>query len=76
MERTEHFPYNYDTFTDPFIHLLGSSLIKWMISIINGKGKIKQDFEVRLGEAMLLPRQRGSPRRIRQSEIQALGSPG
>ena len=38
---------------DPFIHLLGSSLIQWMISRINEREKTKQDLQVRLGEAML-----------------------
>ena len=38
---------------DPFIHLLGSSLIQWMIARINGRDKIKQDLPIRLGKAML-----------------------
>ena len=37
----------------PFIHLLGSSLIQWMIVRINGREKPKHDLQVRLGEAML-----------------------
>ena len=37
---------------NPFIHLLGSSLIQWMIVIINGRNEPKQDLQVRLGEAM------------------------
>ena len=38
---------------NPFIHLLGSSFIKWMIVIINEREEPKQDLQVRLGEAML-----------------------
>ena len=36
-----------------FIHLLGSSLILWMIVRINGGEEQKHDLQVRLGEAML-----------------------
>ena len=56
---TNHFPYNYYTGTNPFIHLIGSSLIKWMIVRINGREEPKQDLkvclggEVCLGEALL-----------------------
>ena len=38
---------------NPFIHLLGSSLIQWMIARINERDKTKQDLPVRLGEVML-----------------------
>ena len=38
---------------DPFIHLLGSSLIQWMIVRINIREEPKQDLQVHLGEAML-----------------------
>ena len=38
---------------NPFIHLLGCSLIQWMIARINGREEPKQDLQVRLGEAML-----------------------
>ena len=38
---------------NPFIHLLGSSLIQWMIVRINRKEEPKQDLQVRLSEAML-----------------------
>ena len=51
---TEHFLYNYYICTDPFIHLFRSSLIKWMIVRINGRGKQKMDLQVRLrGEVCL-----------------------
>ena len=49
----EHFSYNFYTCTNPFIHLLGSLLIQWMIVRINGREKPKQDLQVHLGEAML-----------------------
>ena len=35
------------------VHLLGSSLIQWMLVRINGKEEPKQDLQVRLGEALL-----------------------
>ena len=38
---------------NPFIHLLGSSLIQWMIVKINGREELKHDLHVCLGEAML-----------------------
>ena len=38
---------------NPFIHLLGSSLIQWMIVRINGREESKQDLQACLGEAML-----------------------
>ena len=47
------FYYNYYPCIDPFIHLLGSSLIQWTIVRINGREKSKQDLLARLGEAML-----------------------
>ena len=47
----EHFSYNFYTCTNPFIHLLGSSLIQWMIVRLNGIKEPKQDLQVRLGEA-------------------------
>ena len=37
---------------NPFIHLLGSSLVQWMIVRINGE-EPKHDLQVHLGEAML-----------------------
>ena len=40
---------------NPFIHLLGSSLIQWMIARINGR-------ENKIG-TVAWPRRRGSPRR-------------
>ena len=50
---TKHFSYNFYTCRNPFIHLLGSSLIQWMIVRINGREEPKQDSQVHLGEAML-----------------------
>ena len=50
---TKHFSYNFYTCTNPFIHLLGSSLIQWMIVRINGREEPKKDSQVHLGEAML-----------------------
>ena len=50
---TEHFSYNFCTCTNPFIHLLGSLLIQWMIVRINGRDEPKHDLQVRLSEAML-----------------------
>ena len=44
MKRIEHFSYKFYTCTNPFIHLLGSSLIQWMIVRINGREEPKQDF--------------------------------
>ena len=38
---TEHFSYKFYTCTNPFIHLLGSSLIQWTIIRLNGKGEPK-----------------------------------
>ena len=38
---------------NPFIHLLGSSLIQWIIVRINERDEPKQDLQVRLGEEML-----------------------
>ena len=38
---------------NPFIHLLGSSLIQWIITRINGREEPKQDLQLRLGEGML-----------------------
>ena len=49
----KHFSYNFYTCTNPFIHLIGSSLIQWMIVRINRREEPKQDLQVRLGEAML-----------------------
>ena len=37
----------------PFIHLLGSSLVQWMMVRFSGKEKPKHDLQVRLGEASL-----------------------
>ena len=34
---TEYFSYNFYTCTNPFIHLLGSSLIQWIIVRTNGR---------------------------------------
>ena len=45
--------YNFYTCTDPFIHLLGSSLIQCKIVRIIGREEPKQDLQVRLGEALL-----------------------
>ena len=50
---TKHFSYNFSTCTNPFIHLLGSSSIQWIIVRINEREEPKQNFQVRLGEAML-----------------------
>ena len=47
------FSYNFYTCMYPFIHLLGSSLIQWIIVRINGREEPKHDLQVRLGEAML-----------------------
>ena len=41
---------------NPFIHLLGSSLIQWIIFRINEIEEPKRDLEVRLGEAVRLGR--------------------
>ena len=43
----------YYTCTNPFIHLLESSLIKWLIVRINGREEPKHDLQVRLGKVML-----------------------
>ena len=53
--RSEHniFHIIFYTSTNPFIHLLGSSLIQWMIVRINGREEPKQDLQVRLDEIML-----------------------
>ena len=47
------FSYNLYTCKNPFIHLLGSSLVQWMISRINGREEPKHDLQVCLGEALL-----------------------
>ena len=60
---------------DPFIHLLGSSLIQWMISRINGREKTKHNLQVRLGMRGSPRKSIAMPRRIRKSDIQASGSP-
>ena len=49
----EYFSYNCYTCMNPFIHLLGSSLIQWIIVRINGIDELKQSLQVRLGEASL-----------------------
>ena len=38
---------------DPFIHLLRSSLIQWMIARFNEREKTKQDLSISLGESIL-----------------------
>ena len=38
---------------NPFIHLLRSSLIQWMIVRSNGREEPKHDLQVHLGKAML-----------------------
>ena len=50
---TEHFSYNLYTCKIPFIHLLGSSLVQWVMVRINIKEETKPDLQVRLGEASL-----------------------
>ena len=50
---TKHFSYNFYTCTNPFIHVLGSLLIQWMLVRINGRDEPKHDLQVRIGEAML-----------------------
>ena len=50
---TKHFSYNFYTCTNPFIHLLGSSLVQWKIVKLSGREEPKQDLQVRLGEASL-----------------------
>ena len=47
------FSYDFYSCTNPFIQLLGSSLIQWMIVSINERDEPKQVLQVRLGEAML-----------------------
>ena len=61
---------------NPFIHLLGSSLIQWMLVRINGRDEPKQNLQVRLGEAIL--RLGGAllcQGRLESVEIMASGSP-
>ena len=50
---TKYFSYNFYTCTNPFIHLLGSSLIQWIIVRLNGREELKQSVQVRLGESSL-----------------------
>ena len=52
-KHTEHFSYNFYTGTNPFIHLLGSSLIQWMIIRINGREEPKQDLQVHHGHTII-----------------------
>ena len=40
------FSYNFYTCTNPFIHLLRSSLIQWIIVIINGREEPKQNLHL------------------------------
>ena len=68
-EASRYRTFNFYTCTNPFIHLLGSSLIQWMIVRINGRDELKQDLQVHLGEAMLCL---GA---LEREEIQASGSP-
>ena len=49
----KYFSYNYYTCTNPFIHLLGSLVIQWMIVRINRREEPKHDLHIRLGEEML-----------------------
>ena len=67
----EYFSYNFYTCTNPFIHLLGSSLIQWIIVTINGREELKHNLQVRLGEALLRLRL-GEPE---SSKNLTLGSP-
>ena len=48
---TEHFSYNLYTCKNPFIHLLGSSLIQWMMVRFSGREEQKHDLQVCLGGA-------------------------
>ena len=67
---TKHFSYNYYICTDPFINLLGSLLIQWMIARINGREKTKQDLQVRLGEEVCL----GGEVRLDETQLRLGGS--
>ena len=49
----EHFSYNLYTCKNPFIHLLGSSLVQWIMVRFRGKEEPKHDLQVHLGEASL-----------------------
>ena len=49
----EHFSYNLYTCKNPFIHLLGSSLVQWMMVGFNISEEPKHDLRVRLGEGTL-----------------------
>ena len=46
---TKHFSSNFYTCTNPFIHLLRSSLIQWMIVRLNRREELKQSLQVHLG---------------------------
>ena len=48
---TKHFSYNLYTCKNPFIHLLGSSLVQWMMFRFSGRDEPKHDLQVRLGKA-------------------------
>ena len=50
---TKHFSYHLYTCENPFIHLLGSSLVQWMMVRFSGREEPKHDLQVRLGEASL-----------------------
>ena len=66
--RGEAISYNFYICMNPFIHLLGSSLIQWMIVRINGIEKPKQDSQVRLDGALLSAMPRLSAATPRQSK--------
>ena len=50
--KAKHFSYNFYTCTEYFIHLLGSSLIQWMVSKINKRQEQKR--ALRLGGDLCL----------------------
>ena len=52
-QRSKHFSYNLYTGKNPFIHLLGSSLVQRMMVRFNEREEPKHDLKVRLGEASL-----------------------
>ena len=57
---TEHFSYKFCTCTNPFIHLLGSSLIQWMIVRLNGKEEPKTELVGTPRRSFATPRRRAS----------------
>ena len=50
---TKHFSYNLYTCKSPFIHLLGFSLVQWMMVRFSGREEPKHDLQVRLGEVSI-----------------------